>query len=251
MIIKLNKKYQDLFKDLQNVRYIILSGGRGSGKSFATSLYLGNKFLHSKFNCIYLRQYLTNANTSTIPMFLNQIKLLNISQYFKVKQGEIQNQYQSKLYFKGFRTASNDSDSQLKSIPRLETVLIEEATEVAEKDFEKLNLSVRDKDASPKIIFCLNPSHKKHWIWKRFFERKDVPYNYCGIIDDTLYIHSTYLDNIENLDESFLKEAEETAYWLELLNESGYIDNDMFKSLYSNCEELIRILVKILKNVQK
>ena len=48
-----------------------------------------------------------------------------------------------------------------------------------------------------------------------------------------------------------LKEAEETAYWLELLNESGYIDNDMFKSLYSNCEELIRILVKILTNVQK
>ena len=47
-----------------------------------------------------------------------------------------------------------------------------------------------------------------------------------------------------------LKEAEETAYWLELLNESGYIDNDMFKSLYSNCDELIRILVKILKNIK-
>ena len=47
-----------------------------------------------------------------------------------------------------------------------------------------------------------------------------------------------------------LKEAEETSYWLELLNESGYIDNDMFKSLYSNCEELIRILVKILKNIK-
>lgn len=210
MIIKLNKKYQDLFKDLLNVRYTILSGGRGSGKSFATSLYLGNKFNYSKFNCIYLRQYLTNANNSTIPMFLNQIKLLNISKYFKVKQGEIENQNGCKLYFKGFRTASNDSDSQLKSIPRLETVLIEEATEVSEKDFEKLNLSVRDKDASPKIILCLNPSHKKHWIWKRFFERKNVPYNYCGIVDDTLYIHSTYLDNLDNLDESFLKEAEET-----------------------------------------
>jgi four helix bundle protein len=48
-----------------------------------------------------------------------------------------------------------------------------------------------------------------------------------------------------------LKEAEETAYWLELLNESGYIDNDMFKSLYSDCDELIRILVKILKNTKK
>lgn len=69
---------------------------------------------------------------------------------------------------------------------------------------------MRDKDSHPKIILCLNPSHKKHWIYKRFFEDKNIEYNFNGIVDDTLYIHTTYLDNIKNLDDSFKKEAEET-----------------------------------------
>ncbi len=45
-----------------------------------------------------------------------------------------------------------------------------------------------------------------------------------------------------------LKEADETAYWLELLNESGYIKDEHFKSIYEDCNEIIKILVSILKN---
>lgn len=59
--------------------------GRGSGKSFATSLYLANKFFNSKKNCIYLREYLTNADTSTIPQFLDQTDILKLRKYFKIK----------------------------------------------------------------------------------------------------------------------------------------------------------------------
>ncbi len=44
-----------------------------------------------------------------------------------------------------------------------------------------------------------------------------------------------------------LKEAEESAYWLELLHESGYLDKSAYDSIYSDCCELIRILVSILK----
>jgi len=157
-----------------------------------------------------LRETLTNTDISVIPQFLAQVEILKLNQYFKIKHGEIENRFGQKLYFKGFRTSSNDADSQLKSIPNLETVLIEEATEVSEKDFDKLNLSVRDRDSHPKIILCLNPSFKKHWIYQRFFEQKGVEYNFTGIKDDTLYIHTTYLDNIKNLDDSFIKEAEET-----------------------------------------
>ena len=37
-----------------------------------------------------------------------------------------------------------------------------------------------------------------------------------------------------------LKEAGETEYWLELLHESGYIDNETaFQSIYIDCQELI------------
>lgn len=44
-----------------------------------------------------------------------------------------------------------------------------------------------------------------------------------------------------------LKEAEETLYWLELLFESDYLPEKEYKQIYSDCEELIRILVSITK----
>ena len=45
-----------------------------------------------------------------------------------------------------------------------------------------------------------------------------------------------------------LKEADETAYWLELLNESDYIKAEHFQDIYEDCNEIIKILVSILKN---
>ena len=45
-----------------------------------------------------------------------------------------------------------------------------------------------------------------------------------------------------------LKEASETEYWLELLYESGYISKEAFSSIYSDCQELISILVAIIPN---
>ena len=44
------------------------------------------------------------------------------------------------------------------------------------------------------------------------------------------------------------KEANETEYWLELLYESGYIDNKSFESIYNDCKEIIRILASITKH---
>ncbi len=44
------------------------------------------------------------------------------------------------------------------------------------------------------------------------------------------------------------KEANETEYWLELLHESGLIEQAAFYSIYSDCKELIRILSAITKN---
>ncbi|MCR4737920.1 MAG: four helix bundle protein [Bacteroidales bacterium] len=47
------------------------------------------------------------------------------------------------------------------------------------------------------------------------------------------------------------KEAAETEYWLELLHESGFIDNNAFNSIYSECQELLKILTSILKTKQQ
>ena len=44
-----------------------------------------------------------------------------------------------------------------------------------------------------------------------------------------------------------LKECSETEYWLELLHESEFISKEQFESIYSDCEEIIKILVSITK----
>ena len=44
-----------------------------------------------------------------------------------------------------------------------------------------------------------------------------------------------------------LKEADETAYWLELLHESGYLTNEEFSEIYACNEEVIKLLVSITK----
>ena len=44
-----------------------------------------------------------------------------------------------------------------------------------------------------------------------------------------------------------LKEASETEYWLEILNETDYIENNLFESMYFDCQELIKILMSTTK----
>ena len=44
-----------------------------------------------------------------------------------------------------------------------------------------------------------------------------------------------------------LKEAEETCYWLELLHETEFVQDNEFSSVYPEAEELIKLLVSIIK----
>jgi four helix bundle protein len=44
-----------------------------------------------------------------------------------------------------------------------------------------------------------------------------------------------------------LKEANETDYWLELLFESGYLEEKMYLSIKQDCEEILKILTAIVK----
>ena len=48
-----------------------------------------------------------------------------------------------------------------------------------------------------------------------------------------------------------LKEANETAYWLSLLKDTDYIDDKLFESLHSDCDQLIAMLVSTVKTSRK
>lgn len=44
-----------------------------------------------------------------------------------------------------------------------------------------------------------------------------------------------------------LKEANETEYWIDLLHQSDYIDDSNYQSIYPDIEELLKLLVSIVK----
>lgn len=48
-----------------------------------------------------------------------------------------------------------------------------------------------------------------------------------------------------------LKKASETDYWLELLKASGYIDEKASESIISDCKELSKMLVSIVKTTKE
>ena len=48
-----------------------------------------------------------------------------------------------------------------------------------------------------------------------------------------------------------LKEANETEYWIRLLYETDYLDENQFKSLYKDIDEIISILMSICKTTNE
>ena len=48
-----------------------------------------------------------------------------------------------------------------------------------------------------------------------------------------------------------LKEANETEYWLFLLNKTDYLSNEQFESLYGSNIELLKLLISIINSTKK
>lgn len=48
-----------------------------------------------------------------------------------------------------------------------------------------------------------------------------------------------------------LKEARESLYWIKMLHRNNYIDDKQFKSIYEDCEELVKVLVHRCKKLNE
>ncbi len=46
------------------------------------------------------------------------------------------------------------------------------------------------------------------------------------------------------------KEARETSYWLRLLKDTDYLEEDAFVSIHQDCEELLKLLYTIIKSAR-
>jgi len=207
-LITLNSKYKPLFEN--DTRYFIITGGRGSSKSFGVGTFTNLLSFEQGHKILFTRQTMTSAHLSIIPEFQEKIDLMELNAIFEVNKSEIKNlRSKSDIIFRGIKTSSGDQTANLKSLQGVTTWILDEAEELTDElTFDKINLSIRQKGKQNRVILILNPATKEHWIYKRFFEDKGVQEGFNGIKDDVTYIHTTYLDNIDNLDSSFINEVE-------------------------------------------
>ena len=207
-MITLNQKYSLLGSDS---RYFVITGGRGSGKSYSLNSFLLLLTYEVGHVILFTRYTLTSAHVSIIPEFIDKIETADLSHDFYITKDEIINKKTgSKILFKGIKTSSGTQTANLKSLAGVTTWVLDEAEELTDEDtFDKIDFSIRAKDIQNRVILVLNPSTKQHFIYKRFFESKGVKDGSNIVKDDTTYIHTTYLDNYENLSKSFILQIED------------------------------------------
>lgn len=207
-MITINKKYIPLFKN--DSRYFVITGGRGSGKSFAMNSFLLLLTYEVGHVILFTRYTLVSAHISIIPEFVEKIEMAELHDDFYITKDEIVNkQTGSKIIFKGIKTSSGTQTANLKSLSGVTTFVLDEAEELVDEDvFDKIDLSVRNNTKQNRVILILNPTTKEHFIYNRFFEQRGVEAGETTTKGDTTYIHTTYLDNAEYLSQSFLNQVE-------------------------------------------
>jgi phage terminase large subunit len=206
--IRINDKFKPLWDS--ECPIFIVTGGRGSGKSFAVGDFIENLTFEANHKILFTRFTLTAAHISVIPEFQEKIAIEDHLRFFSVNKTDIINKVAgSSIIFRGLKTSSGNQTAALKSIQGLTTWVLDEAEELLDEDvFDKISDSIRQKGMRNRIILVLNPTNKTHWIYKRFFEERAVNYNFNGEKEGICYIHTTYQDNVQNLSDEFLERIE-------------------------------------------
>lgn len=221
-MIKSQAVYDPLYLDKDKF-IILITGGRGSGKSFNASAFIerltfelnrlenGEKVNHK---ILYTRYTMVSASISVIPEMIEKVELDGTQKYFRSTKTDIVNRMTgSHIMFRGIHTSSGNQTAKLKSIHGITTFVCDEAEEwVSEVDYEKIMLSIRQKGIQNRIIIIMNPTDSNHFIYQKYIKNTHKLVEYDGVPvqisthPNVLHIHTTYLDNLGNLSEQFLAE---------------------------------------------
>lgn len=212
---KIKKPNPKIFNDwvAENIddyesRFEIYYGGAGSGKSFGAVQKVITKCLRDKRYVLVVRKVDNTIRHSIYKLFKSVLESASIP--FGENKSEMTlvfGPFNSTIIFKGLQDRE-----RIKSIADLTDIVIEEATELTEDDFEQLNLRLRPPASIkyPQMYLMFNPVSKANWCYKHWFENGTPP--------KTKIIHSTYLDN------KFLTED-----YVETLNHLKYTNPPYYK----------------------
>jgi phage terminase large subunit len=239
---------QDIYKPIYTTEkpIILLTGGRGGAKSFNAQTFT-QRLTFEKGHVILITRYtMTSAEKSIIPEFNEKIVLEGTDSFFRVNKDEIKNTYSgSRIMFSGIKTSSGNQTARLKSIVGLTTFIVDEAEEwESEEEYDTIRLSIRKKGVKNRVVIILNPTNIDHWIYKKYIEKTneivyidEIPVQ-MSTHPDVLHIHTTYLDNAENLSKEFLNEVSDIRVkHLQIVSEINTTNNKLDKLRKENKAE--------------
>ncbi len=144
-MIQRSRDYQPLYNT--DKRYILITGGRGSGKSFEVGTFLSLLTYEQQHRILFTRYTMASAGISIIPEFMEKIELLEVPHHFDINKSEITNtETGSDILFRGIKTSSGNQTANLKSLQGVTTWVLDEAEELIDESiFDTIDLSIRKK----------------------------------------------------------------------------------------------------------
>lgn len=204
----------------KNWRYAFLMGGRANGRSGTASRFTVSQLLSKEYmRGVAMRAVHSDIDASCWTDITDRIIEQDIESKFDITDKEIVcgNNSIRKL---GFKSSSGSLTARLKSLANYNYVWIEEAEEVGEEEFRKLDDSLRTTQGRIRIVFTLNTPSKTHWIIKKFFDcipHPDAKGFYTIQLKpehqkDAIYIGGTFRENEIHLDKHTIDRYQEYKY---------------------------------------
>jgi len=204
--------YAPLYTDRERFT-ILLTGGRGSGKSFNAMLFAARLSFETGHGILCARWTMASAADSVIPEFREKAELDGTERYFRIgRTGAVNLRSGTPVLFRGIKTASGNQTAKLKSIQGLTTFIGDEMEEwTDEESYDRLTLSIRRKGVRNRSMLVMNPTNDEHFVYRRWLANSANRTEVDGVDvqlasdPDVLHIHTTYLDNLDNLSPAFLE----------------------------------------------
>lgn len=200
--IIISEKFQPLFELLEGhhpeIDTVILTGGRGSTKSFNVAVVALKGVVSKSWRVLYSRFTNQSIGDSIKLEVSDKIPLLGYEKLVIDHERKLKCTIEDNnglISFKGIKTGSKIQKANLKGLVNFNVFIVDEAEEIPDEDtFKKVYYSIRSTDRQNISILILNPTEKTHWIFKTFFKSRRVKAGFCGKKENVMYIHSSFKD---------------------------------------------------------
>lgn len=224
--------YGDFWKSRK--RYRIVKGGKGSKKSTTTALnFIFRMMKYKNSNLLVVRAVYNTHKDSTFAQLKWAQEKLKVSRLWQNTLNPMEMTYKptgQKIIFRGFDDVLKLASTTV-SKGYLCWVWIEEAFEIdSEDDFDKLDLSVPrgqvDGDLFKQTTLTFNPWNEKHWLKKRFFDKKDSQVDVFTVN----YLKNEFLDETDKKIFQRMKKENPRKYRVAGLGEWGTAEGAVYEN---------------------